>query len=441
MLFNKTHVVDELNTFLSIASVSANLKHKADILRCANYLEGHLTDIGLENVRQFATDGHPIVYGEWLHAPGKPTVLFYGHYDVQPPEPLELWVSPPFEPTIRDGYLYARGVSDDKGQVFCHLKAIEALLKKNGKLPVNIKVLIEGEEEIGSVHLAPFVEKNQTLLGADVVLISDTPMFGPDQPSLCTSLRGLVYLEVEVEGCKSDLHSGQQGGAVPNPIQALAKIISNLKDDDQRITIPGFYDQVLPDRVDIPFDEEAYRNEVGAEELVGEAGYNSLERRWLRPTLECNGIVGGYIGPGAKTVIPSKAMAKISMRLVANQNPDDILFKFKAYIRQIAPKSVRVSFNEFHPSGWPVRVKTESVAVQAAMRAIEKSFGRKPIFQGEGGTVPVVADFQRLLGLQSVLMGFNLPNDGIHAPNERFSLDRYYKGIHASAYFFEELGQ
>jgi acetylornithine deacetylase/succinyl-diaminopimelate desuccinylase-like protein len=357
---------------------------------------------------------------------------------------LDLWQSPPFSAEVRDGYLYARGVSDDKGQVFCHWKAIEALLKTSGELPVNIKMIIEGEEEIGSLNLPAFIHAERAKLAADVALISDTPMFGPQTPSLCTSLRGMVYTELVLRGCASDLHSGQHGGAVPNPIQALSQIISKLKDAKERVTVPGFYDSVLA--IDpamkrsmkrLPFDEKEYLKQVGAPELVGEKGYSALERRWLRPTLECNGIIGGYTGEGAKTVIPAVAKAKISMRLVANQDPAKIFEAFKAHVRSLSPKNVTVEILN-HSLAFPARVRSDHPAVQAGLRALRKGFGKEPVFQGEGGTIPIVAEFERVLGLQTVLMGFNLPDDGIHAPNERFKLDNFYGGILAAGYFLEE---
>lgn len=443
---NQERFLNELNTFLSFKSVSTDIAYKKDVDACADYVKHHLETIGLESAQIFDTPGHPIIYAEHCHQPNKPTVLFYGHYDVQPADPIELWDSDPFKGVVKDGKLYARGVSDDKGQVFCHLKSIESWLKTTGELPINIKVLIEGEEEIGSPNLPQFLQEHTTLLQSDIALVSDTPMYAENQPSICFSLRGLVYLEVMINTGNSDLHSGQQGGAVPNPIHVLCDIISGLKDKDQKITIPGFYDDVLnvPDSIrqdiaNLNFDDRAYKEELGAPGLIGEKGFSSLERRWFRPTLDCNGILGGYTGEGSKTVIPHQAMAKISMRLVANQDPTKIMASVKSYITSLCPDYAQLSFKEY-AQAFPAQSDSNNPGIQAGLLAIEKAFGTKAILQGEGGTIPVVADLKKLLNIDTVLMGFNLPNDRIHAPNERFSLKSFYKGIEASAYFFDQLG-
>ncbi len=443
---NQDRFLQELKAFLRIASISTDPAYKSDMLLCASSVQQQFIDIGLENVQVFPTEGHPIVYGEWLHAPGKPTVLFYGHYDVQPPDPLALWVSPPFEPTVREGQLYARGASDDKGQVWCHLKSIEAWLKTQGQLPVNVKVIIEGEEEIGSKHLFKFISEHTELLKSDVALVSDTPMIAQDVPSICFSLRGLVYLELKVTGCTSDLHSGQHGGAVPNPINALATIISKLKDTQNRVTIPGFYDDVLPisdtlhhDILALPHSDETYLKDLGAKALCGEEGFTTLERRWLRPTLDCNGIFGGYTGEGEKTVIASHATVKLSMRLVANQDPYKITKAFRDFLPSITPPEVTVEVKEYS-GAFAARVNPEHPAIEAAKKALESAFGVPARLQGEGGTVPIVNEFEKKLGIQTVLMGLNLANDNIHAPNERFSLSNFYRGIKASAHFWKELG-
>ncbi len=435
--------VDELKSFLRYPSVSTDPKYKESIHACAEYLVSKLTRIGLKNVKRFETPGHPIVYGEWCGKPNKPTLLIYGHYDVQPPDPLSLWVTPPFEPDIRDGQIYARGVSDDKGQVFCHLKSMELLFALQKELPLNVKILIEGEEEIGSLHLPEFVKSHREMLKADAVLVSDTPMFGPDLPSLCYSLRGLIYMELRAKGAHTDLHSGQHGGAVPNPIQALASIISRLKDEHNRVTLPFFYEDVreIPEEVRktlraLPFDELSYQKSLGLKGLEGEKGFSSLERRWFRPTLECNGILGGYTGEGAKTVIPSEAMAKISMRLVADQNPETLIHHFIEYVHRLTPSSISLETRVLSHTK-AAMVNLDTPAIQAAKKALAKVYGKDPILQGEGGSIPVVVDFERILGIPTVLMGFNLPDDGIHAPNERFSLENFRRGILSSAYFFE----
>lgn len=442
---NQDRFLEELKDFLRIPSISNNSENKKDVLRCAHYVTDQLKSIGMQQVQLFPTSGHPLVYGEWLGAPGQPTVLFYGHYDVQPVDPLDLWISGPFEPTIRNGEIYARGSADDKGQVLMNLKAVEAHLKADGRLPVNVKFLIEGEEEVGSANLDNFIADHRDLLRADVVLISDTPMFDRGVPSICYGLRGLVYFQIDLVGSKSDLHSGSFGGTVVNPNFALALIIMRLKNDQGRIQIPGFYDDVVemsPNEKQelrrLPFDEEKYRKDLAAPALFGEPGYGVLERIWVRPTLEVNGLCGGFIGEGAKTVIPAKAFAKISMRLVPNQDPDKVAVLFEKYVREIAPSSVDLIVTRMHGGkAWVAPI--DHPAIQAASRAFEKGFGRRPVFVREGGSIPVVATFAELLGLPSVLMGIGLPDENAHAPNEKLDLFNFQHGIISSAHFFNEM--
>jgi acetylornithine deacetylase/succinyl-diaminopimelate desuccinylase-like protein len=442
---NQERFLDELKEFLRIPSISNNAENKKDVLRCAHYVADQLKQIGMQQVQLFPTSGHPLVYAEWLGQPGQPTVLFYGHYDVQPVDPVELWTSGPFEPTIRNGEIYARGAADDKGQVFMNLKGVEAHLQANGTLPVNVKFLIEGEEEVGSANLDNFVADRKELLAADVVLISDTPMFDRGIPSLCYGLRGLAYFQIDLTGSNSDLHSGSFGGTVINPNFAIAQIIMRLKDAEGRIQIPGFYDDVLAMSAEekqelgrLPFDEEKYRRELGAPALFGEPGYGALERIWVRPTLEVNGLSGGFTGEGAKTVIPAKAFAKISMRLVPNQDPDRIADLFESYVRQISPPSVALAITRMHGGkAWVAAI--DHPAIQAASRALDKGFGKRPVFVREGGSIPVVATFAELLGLPSVLMGIGLPDENAHAPNEKLDLFNFQHGIISSAHFFNEM--
>ena len=442
---SRDRYLDELKDYLAIPSISALPQHADDVRRCADWTADEMRRIGLQNVRIEQTPGHPIVYGEWLGAEGAPTILFYGHYDVQPVDPVELWESPPFEATIRDGEIYARGAADDKGQVFMHFKAIEAHLKQNGKLPVNMKVLLEGEEEVGSKNLDDYVKANQEQLKADVVVISDSPMFDRGIPSICYGLRGLVYFQIDLRGTKSDLHSGSFGGAVANPNMVLAQILSQMKDKSGRIKIPGFYDDVVELREEereqwkrLPFNERQYAKELGAPKLFGETGYSTLERVWARPTFEVNGILGGFTGDGAKTVIPAVAMAKVSMRLVPNQDPDKIAELFEAYVKKTAPKTVDVNVTRMH-GGRPWMTDFDNPFVQAAGRAIEKGFGKTPVFNREGGSIPVVATFQEILGLPSVLFGIGLPDENAHAPNEKLDLQNFHGGVIASAYLYDEV--
>src|SRR6187399_2278426 len=446
--FINTHrdrYVEELKTYLAIPSISALPQHKEDVRRCAEWTADEMRRIGLENVSLKETPGHPIVYGDWLGAPGAPTVLFYGHYDVQPVDPVELWESPPFEATIRDGEIYARGAADDKGQVFMHLKAIEAHLAKNGRLPINIRLIIEGEEEVGSVNLDNFIRANKALLQADVVVISDSAMFDHDVPSICYALRGLVYFQIDLRGTLSDLHSGVFGGAVANPAMVLAQILAQMKDKSGRVKIPGFYDDVVAlseaERAEwrtLPFNEKKYRKDLGAPKLAGEAGYSVLERVWARPTFEVNGLLSGFTGDGAKTVIPAVSMAKVSMRLVPNQDPDTIGNLFEAYLKKVTPKTVDLTITRMH-GGKPWLAGYDSDFVRAAGRAIEQGFGKAPVFCREGGSIPVVSTFKEELGLPAVLFGVGLPDENAHAPNERLEVSNFHNGILASAILYDEI--
>ncbi|MBL7964809.1 MAG: dipeptidase [Flavobacteriales bacterium] len=438
---NKDRFIAELLDLLRIPSVSADPKYKADVARCAEAVKMRMVEVGLEKVEVCTTAGHPIVYGEKIVDPSKPTVLVYGHYDVQPPDPLDLWHSGPFDPVIKDGMIYARGSADDKGQFFMHVKAIEAM-QKNGGLPCNVKVMIEGEEEVGSDNLGLFVRANRERLKADVVLISDTAMIANDTPSIDTGLRGLSYVEVEVTGPDRDLHSGVYGGAVANPINALCEMIASLHDADRRVTIPGFYDDVdelsTAERkalAEAPFDEEAYKKDLAVNAVRGEKGYTTPERSSIRPTLDVNGMWGGYIGEGAKTVLPSKAYAKISMRLVPHQTSEKITKLFKDHFERIAPPGVKVEVRPHH-GGEPVVTPIDSPAYLAASKAMEESFGRKPIPTRGGGSIPIVALFEKELGLKSVLLGFGLDSDNIHSPNEKYGVFNYLQGIRTIPRFF-----
>ena len=442
---HKDRFLKELTEFIAIPSVSTDRERNEDTRRCAQWLADHMRSIGLDRVEVMPTKGHPVVYAEWLGAPGKPTVLFYGHYDVQPAEPLDLWTSPPFEATIRDGNLYARGAADDKGQVFIHLKSIEAYLRNGGTLPVNIKLMIEGEEEIGSEHLVEFIEEHRELLQADLVLISDSSMFERGVPSICYGLRGLAYMQLDLVGPNRDLHSGSFGGTVHNPIQALTEIIASLHDKRGRVTIPGFYKDVLSLSArerkafrKLPWSDRTYARGLGVKKLYGEKGFSTLERVWARPTLECNGIWGGFTGEGAKTVLPSRASAKISMRLVPNQSSEKIARLFERHIRKIVPKTVTVNVRSLH-GGEPALTPLDSPGVVAAVKALEMGFGKKPLFQREGGSIPIVVQLKELLGLDTVLLGFGLPDENAHAPDEFLNLDNFYGGLRTSIHFFNEL--
>jgi len=431
---NKQRFLDELLELLRFPSVSADPKYKADVLNAAEFVAEKLKAAGADQVEVCQTAGYPVIYGEKLVDPSLPTILVYGHYDVQPADPLELWDTPPFEPAIRDGKIYARGAADDKGQFYMHVKAFE-LMMKTGTLGCNVKFMIEGEEEIGSVHLAEFVKSNVERLTADVVLISDTSMISMENPSIETGLRGMSYLEVEVTGPNRDLHSGVYGGAVANPITILCQMIASLHDENNHITIPEFYDKVIelgPEEKTAlnkaPFDLEDYKKDLGIGEEWGEKGYTTLERTGTRPTMEVNGIWGGYIGEGAKTVLPSKANAKISFRLVPNQNSSEIAAIVQQHMQKLAPASVKVKVVNHH-GGEPVVTPTDSPAYRAAEKAIEESFGKKPIPTRGGGSIPIVALFEDVLGIKSVLMGFGLDSDGLHSPNEKYDIYNYYKGI------------
>ncbi|MBI5216029.1 MAG: dipeptidase [Ignavibacteriae bacterium] len=442
---NKERYLKELQEFLAIPSISTNSENIPDIKRCAVWVASQMKSIGMENVKVMPTAGHPVVYADWLHAPGKPTMLIYGHYDVQPVDPIDLWTTPPFKATVRNGNLFARGSADDKGQVHIHLKGIEAWMKTVGKLPINIKMIIEGEEEIGSEHLEGFLKENKKLLKSDLVMISDTSMFARGIPSVCYGLRGLSYMQIDLVGPNKDLHSGSFGGSVHNPIQALAEIISQLHDKDGRITIPGFYDSVRKlskkerDAYSkLPWNDKTYAKSLGVQELYGEKGFTTLERLWARPTLECNGIWGGFTGEGAKTVLPSKASAKISMRLVPDQDSNSIAKLFEKHIKKIAPKSVSVTVRYLH-GGEAAITPIEHPGVKAAVSALEKGFGKKPLYQREGGSIPIVVQFKKVLGLDTVLLGFGLPDENAHAPDEFLNLDNYYGGIKTVAHYYQEL--
>ena len=440
--------VEELKGFLRIPSVSTKSEHRGDMLKAAGWLVEQMRGMGLEHVEILPTAGHPVVYADWLHAGAKPTVLIYGHYDVQPAEPLELWTTGAFDPTVRNGELYARGAVDDKGQVFMHLKALEAHLKTAGRLPINVRLLIEGEEEIGSPNLGAFILERKDMLQADVVVISDTAMIAKDAPGITVGLRGLVYFQIDVETAKSDLHSGGFGGAIENPAFALAQLLAKLKDRNGRITIPGFYDDVrrLPTEerralARLPFSERKFQKDLGAPALFGEKGFTALERLWARPTLEINGLHSGFIGEGAKTVLPCRAMAKVSMRLVPNQDPNKIARLFVQHVKRLAPKTVRLKITEVSGRGTPGLGPTDHPSLKAVARAIQKGFGKKPVYTRTGGTIPVVATFVRLLKAPILLMGIGLPDENAHAPNEKLDLDNLHYGMLSAAHLFEELAE
>jgi acetylornithine deacetylase/succinyl-diaminopimelate desuccinylase-like protein len=444
---NKNRYIEELKEFLRIPSISTLEENKKDMQAAAQFAANKLKSAGLNRVEIFQTKGHPLVYGEWLGAPGKPTVLVYGHYDVQPVDPIELWKSPPFEPTIVGDNIFARGATDDKGQVYVHIKSVEAYFKTNGALPLNVKFLIEGEEEIGSENLSQFLKENVKLLKCNAVLISDTSLFASGVPTLTYGLRGLCFMEVEVTGPSQDLHSGSFGGGVPNPINVLANIISKLVDKDGRIKITGFYDDVLKlskkERENfkaIKFSEKNWAKEIGLKYVTGEKGYTTLERIWARPTLDCNGIYGGFTGQGAKTVIPSKATAKISMRLVPFQDPKKIEKLFTSFINKIAPKEVSVKVTGLH-GGYPVITPIEDKATLAGAKAMQLAFGKKTVFMREGGSIPIVVEFAERLKAAPVLMGLGLDSENLHSPNEHFNLKHFQLGIKSSAYFFDEFSK
>jgi acetylornithine deacetylase/succinyl-diaminopimelate desuccinylase-like protein len=450
---NQSRFLNELKDLLRVPSVSTLPEHAGDVRRAAEVLATEMKRIGLEHVRLIETStaerkGHPLVYGDWLYAGGKPTVLCYGHYDVQPPDPLDEWLTPPFEPAERNGNLYARGAVDDKGQMYMHLKALEALFQAGkGKLPVNVRIVLEGEEEVGGEGIAAFVREHPEQLKADFALVSDTEMFAPELPTLCVGLRGLVYTEIEVRGAKTDLHSGMYGGAAPNPFIALAQIIAGLKDRDGKILIPGFYDDVqAPSEEEkeawkrLPFDEEHYRNtEVGSPVLIGEPGYSVLERTWARPTLDVHGMPGGFTGAGAKTVIPARAVAKVSMRLVPAMTPEKVFAQYKTFVESLAPKGVAVEVRMIH-SGDAIVIGTDNRYVTAAKDAMREVFGKETVFVRGGGSIPIVGDIERHLKIPAVMMGFGLPDDNLHAPNEKFHIANFYRGIESIIRMLEKLG-
>jgi acetylornithine deacetylase/succinyl-diaminopimelate desuccinylase-like protein len=436
--------LEELKAFLRIPSISSLTEHKDDVRKAAEWLRDAMEKAGLENAEVFETDGHPVVYADWLHAEGKPTVLVYGHYDVQPVDPLNLWETPPFDPHVRDNKLYARGASDDKGQTFMHVKAVEALLQSEGELPVNIKFIVEGEEEIGSPTLPKYVEENQEQLKADLIVISDTGMQGPGRPAVCYGLRGLAGIQIDVKGPKGDLHSGLYGGAVQNPLHAIVEILQSFRDKEGVIQVEGFYEDVLEvsdeERAEfaaLQFDLEQEKQDLGITEDFGEKGYSFVERTWIRPTLEINGITGGFSGEGIKTVLPSQASAKITCRLVPNQDPDDIVAKLHAHVEANKPAGVTVTISDFD-KGQPFLTPYDHPAIQAAGRSYEKVYNVKTAFTRMGGSVPIVAVFDQVLGLPVVLMGFGLASENFHAPNEHFHLENFDKGLRViSDYLYE----
>ncbi len=449
---NKKRFLNELIDFLKIPSISADPKYKKDVKKAAQFLKKRMDEAGLDKTKIYPTKGHPIVYGEKIIDSKLPTVLVYGHYDVQPPDPLELWDSPPFDPVIKktkihpQGAIYARGSCDDKGQLYMHVKAYEAM-SKNGGVPCNVKFMIEGEEEVGSDNLEIFCKKYQKMLSSDVVLISDTSVINNNTPSITVGLRGLSYVEVEVIGPNKDLHSGVYGGGVTNPINALSKMIASMHDLNGHITIPGFYNDVVElsskERAFVnkaPFDEKAYKKGLGIKNINGERGYSTLERTSTRPTLDVNGIWGGYIGEGAKTVLPSKAFAKISMRLVPNQHPDKITKLFTNHFKKIAPPGVEVIVRPHH-GGFPAVTPTNTIEYKAAAKAMKETYGKAPLPVRGGGSIPIVAMFEKVFGVKSVLMGFGLDSDDIHSPNEHYGLFNYYKGIETIPLFFKNYAE
>lgn len=444
---NEQRFLDELKEFLRIPSISTLPEHNSDTQRAAQFAADKLKAAGLENIEVIQTERHPLVYADWLHAPGKPTVLCYGHFDVQPPDPLELWETPPFEPTERNGNLYARGSADDKGQMYSHIKAIESLFAVHGKPPVNIKVLLEGEEEVGGISVAEYVEKNPAKLKADVALVSDTEMYEPGLPTLNIGLRGLVYMEIEARGPMRDLHSGLYGGAAPNAVFGLIELLSKAKTADGRIQIPGIYDDVDPPSAEekrsweaLPFNEKEYlANEVGSTQLTGEAEYSVFERTWARPTFEVHGIAGGFTGAGAKTVIPAKAVAKVSIRLVPRQDPEKVLNAVREFVARNSPAGIQCEVRVLS-SGPGLMVNPDHPAIQVAARAFSDIFGKETVFTRSGGSIPIVGDFANHLGIPTILMGFGLPDDGLHSPNEKYNIRNYFDGIRTLGHFFEQLG-
>lgn len=445
---NQDRFLEELFELIRIPSVSTLPEHKGDVARAAEYVADKLRAAGVENVDVIATQNHPLVYGDWLHAPGKPTVLCYGHYDVQPPDPLELWESPPFEPTVRNGNIYARGSCDDKGQMYMHIKAFETLYRVHeGKLPVNVKFLIEGEEEIGGESISEYVPSHREKLKADVALVSDTEMFADGVPTLCIGLRGLMYLEVEATGPARDLHSGVFGGAAPNAVYGLVQLLGKAKDQHGRILIPGVYDDLqAPSQAEVaswsqlPFSEDEFRkNEIGSTALTGEPDQSVLARIWVRPTFEVHGIAGGFTGAGAKTVIPAKATAKVSFRLVPNQDPQKVLAAFKQWVRDNTPEGIQIEVRTLS-AGPGLSVNPDHPAIAVAARVFGEALGRDTVFIRGGGSIPIVGEFARELAIPTVLMGFGLPDDGLHSPNEKYRISNYYLGIETIAKFLQAYG-
>jgi acetylornithine deacetylase/succinyl-diaminopimelate desuccinylase-like protein len=442
--------LEGLKTFLRIPSISTLSEHKSDIRRAAEFAMNELRGAGMTSVEliESASGGNPLVYGEWLGAPGKPTILFYGHYDVQPADPLDEWKSPPFEPEVRGDNIYARGAVDDKGQVYIQIKAVEGLMKTNGKLPVNVKFLLEGEEETGGEHIEAYVKSKPPRLKANAVVVCDTEMFAPELPSICIGLRGLIYYELFVEGARQDLHSGVYGGAAPNPIMAIAEILTALKDANGHIKIPGFYDRVVPPDAKereawarLPFDEREYtEKEMGAKALTGEPGVPLFERVWARPTLEVHGIRGGFTGEGAKTVIPARAVAKISTRLVGDQRVDECIELTKAAVEAACPRGVSAELKVVH-TGAPSLTNPDNPYIHAAADALKEVFGKDTVYIRSGGSIPIVGVFDKYLGIPSVMMGFGLPDDNLHAPNEKFHLPNFYRGIETVGRYLEILGK
>jgi acetylornithine deacetylase/succinyl-diaminopimelate desuccinylase-like protein len=445
---NQQRFLGELKNLLRIPSISTLDEHKGDVQRAAEFVANELRRIGMENVEVISTKGHPLLYADWLHAPGKPTVLMYAHFDVQPPDPVDEWQTPPFEPTERNGNIYARGAVDDKGQLWMEVKALESLMQAHGgKLPVNVKVIFEGEEEVGGESIAGYVRKEKAKLKADFALVCDTELFAPNLPTLCVGLRGLVYTEIEAVGAKTDLHSGMYGGAAPNPLFALIEIIGKLKDSKGKVLIPGFYKNVKAPSKDelkawkrLPFNEEHYRKtEVGSKVLTGEPGFSVLYRTWARPTLEVHGMPGGFTAPGAKTVIPAKASAKVSMRLVPNQDPDDIFKRYSDYVKKLTPKGIETKIKVWS-KGPACVVGTDNKYIQAATEAMHEVFHKDTVFIRSGGSIPIVTDFQDVLKIPSVMMGFGLPDDNLHAPNEKFHIANFYRGIESIIRFLQKVG-
>ena len=466
---NQPRFINELKDLLRIPSISTLDEHKADVQKAADFVASELRRIGMNNVEIIPTQGHPLLYADWLHAPGKPTVLMYAHYDVQPPDPLDEWQTPPFVaedayfvkgdaaqtsmrgwtlPAERNNNIYARGAVDDKGQLWMEVKALESLFQAHGgKLPINVKVIFEGEEEVGGESIAEYVRKQKAKLKADFALVCDTELFAPNLPTLCVGLRGLVYTEIEAYGAKTDLHSGIYGGAAPNPFFALIEIISKLKDAKGQVLIPGFYSKVKAPTKDelkawkrLPFNEEHYRKtEVGSKVLTGEPGFSVLYRTWARPTLEVHGMPGGFTAAGAKTVIPAKAAAKVSMRLVPNQDPDDILKRYTAFVKKLTPKGIETKI-KVHSKGPACVVGTDNRFIKAATEALHDTFKKETVFIRSGGSIPIVTDFQDVLKIPSVMMGFGLPDDNLHAPNEKFHIPNFHHGVETICLFFEKLG-